>query len=82
MTVAEIKSELHKLIEDSQDANLLASIRDVLHHRVQQKQGDLWKALTPAQQKEVLEAFEQSKDPSNLVDHQVVREKYSKWLDD
>lgn len=40
----------------------------------------IWSNLSEAQKHEVEKTIEESKDESNLIDHEAVMKKYEKWL--
>jgi len=80
MTVTELKTNLHKLINRSQDKDLLSVVHDILEQREVSKPGDLWKSLTEEEKEELLNAEKESQNPSNLIAHDEVMKKYKKWL--
>ena len=69
MNSAELKSNLHQLIDGIQNKNLLESILALLTERKSSKTGALWNSLSDEQQQEVLDAYEESEDPNNLTPH-------------
>jgi hypothetical protein len=75
MGTAELKSNLHQLIDGIQNPKLLESLYEILEARKKSSKGGLWNSLTAEQQKEVLTAFDESENPENLVPHsQMLRE--------
>ena len=80
MTATDLKTKLHKLIDQSKNQDLLSTIHDVLEIRKDSKPGEMWKSLTKDEKKELLEAEKESRIPSNLVTHEEVMKKYQKWL--
>ena len=80
MTVAELKTNLHKLIDRSQDEDRLAVVHDILEQREESKPGDLWKSLTAEEKEVLLKAEKESQNPSNLITNDEVMKKYNKWL--
>lgn len=67
MKAIEIKSNLHQLIDNIQNVNLLTSIYEVLNSTQTQKDGELWNSLTELQKAEVMEAYYESEDESTLI---------------
>jgi TRAP-type C4-dicarboxylate transport system substrate-binding protein len=41
---------------------------------------DWWDELPPEQQTRLSKSIEESYDPENLIDHEVMRQKHAKWL--
>ena len=78
MTVTELKTNLHKLIDSSQDEELLSVVHDILEQREVSKPGDLWNSLTEEEKEELLNAEKESQNPSNLIAHDEVMKKYKK----
>ena len=72
MSTTEIKTSLHKIVDRIEDERLLRVIHDFLEVREKSAEGQLWKKLTPEQQKEVLQAYDDSENDSNLVDDEEV----------
>jgi len=68
MSTAEIKTNLHKIVDRIEDERLLRVIYDFLDVREKSTEGQLWKTLTTEQQHEVLQAFEDSENDSNLIE--------------
>ncbi len=72
MSTAELKSSLHKIVETIQDEQLLQTIYDFLKTSENNKPGKIWESLTADQKNEVLLAFEESENESNLVESSVI----------
>lgn len=72
MSTVELKASLHQLIDEIQNSNLLESLHDILAQQKNSKQGELWHALTESERKEVLDAYEESEEPDNLIPHSEV----------
>ena len=68
MSTTEIKTNLHKIVDRIEDERLLRAVCDFLEVREKSNEGQLWKTLTSEQQQEVLQAYEDSENDSNLVD--------------
>jgi hypothetical protein len=81
MKTLEIKSNLHKLIDGIDNEAQLTKAYQILETiTTVNEEGFLWSKLTPSEKDELLEIEKESHDPSNLIDHEVVMEKYKKWL--
>lgn len=76
MSTVELKSNLHKLIDDIQNTKLLKSLHDILVERKNAEAGTLWNSLTESQKKEVMEAYEESENPNNLTPHSEMLRKF------
>ncbi len=72
MSTTEIKADLHKIVDRIEDERLLRVILDFLEVREKSTEGQLWKELSPEQQQEVLQAYDDSEDDSNLIDDKEV----------
>jgi hypothetical protein len=72
MSTTEIKTNLHKIVDRIDDERLLKVIYDFLEVREKSNEGQLWQTLTTEQQQEVLQAYEDSENDSNLIDDEDV----------
>lgn len=68
MGTLEIKSNLHKIVDRIDNEQLLNAVYNFLKAREQSKEGAIWNSLSNDQKKEVLDAFEESEDDSNLIE--------------
>lgn len=68
MSTTEIKTNLHKIVDRIEDERLLRVIYDFLEVREKSNEGQLWETLTTEQQQEVLQAYDDSENDSNLID--------------
>ncbi len=80
MNTVELKRNFHNLIENIDNDNLLSNFYDLIKKRISSKEGQLWNRLTNEEQEELLLAFEESKDPQNLISHEEMKKKHKKWL--
>ncbi len=80
MSVTEIRSNLHNLIEKIESEELLSAIHDLLKQKEESKEGTLFNSLSKNQKKELLSSEEESRDETNLIDNDEVMKKYKKWL--
>jgi hypothetical protein len=72
MGTIELKSNIHKIVDGIQNEQLLKTIYDFLKVRETAKPGVLWSSLTEEQKQEVLLAYDESEDESNLIDREKV----------
>ncbi len=72
MGTVELKTNLHELIDNIENAELLESIFEFLSINKDLKPGKLWESLADGQKKEVLDAYEESEDEKNLIPHSQV----------
>ncbi|MEO5673274.1 MAG: hypothetical protein ABIQ74_01385 [Chitinophagales bacterium] len=79
METPELKSQLHHLIDQLDDPNILGEYYKEIKKAVAVSKTKLWDTLTDDQKQEVLLSYEESKDPGNLVDHETVMKKYDQW---
>jgi hypothetical protein len=72
MGTIELKSNIHKIVDEIQSEQLLQAIYDFLKSSEKNKSGRLWDTLTEEQKKEVLLAYDESEDENNLLDRDQV----------
>lgn len=72
MGTAELKSNLHKMVDRIEDERLLRATYSFLNERENSEEGRMWNSLTEDQKKEVLQAFDESEDNSNLINDEDV----------
>lgn len=80
MTVRELRSNLHQLIERIENEELLSAIHDLLMQKKESKEGKLFNSLSEEQERELLASEKKSHDESTLIDNDEVMKKYKKWL--
>ena len=68
MGTIELKSSIHKIIDGIQSEQLLQTLYDFLKVKETSTPGKLWDSLSQEQKNELLLAFEESEDESNLID--------------
>ncbi len=68
----ELKSNIHKIVDEIQSEQLLQAIYDFLKTREKNKSSRLWDTLTEEQKHEVLIACDESEDENNLLDRDQV----------
>jgi len=80
MSLANIKTDFHQLIDKIENEELLSSFYQLLVQRSQGKNEQLWENLTEVEKNELLLADEESKDSNNWISDEEVRQKHQQWL--
>ena len=75
MRTIELKSNLHKIVDQIEDERLLRAIYSFLKLRENSEDGRIWNSLTEEQKKEVMLAFDESEDEANLIEDKEVWKK-------
>lgn len=74
MGTAELKLNLHKIIDQIQSEQVLRTLYDFLKVR-EGKEGELWDSLTEEQKEEVLLAYDESEEKNNLMERDKIFKK-------
>lgn len=77
MNISELKNNFYNLIVILNDAEVLKEFYDGLILTTENK---LQTELSEKKKQEILLAYEESEDENNLIDDEIVREKYKKYL--
>ena len=80
MTALELKNNFHHLIDSIENENLLQEFYELMLRKRSSKDGRLWAMLSKDEIEELLLANEESENPDNLISHEDMKKKYSKWL--
>ncbi len=80
MTTLELKNNFHHLIDSIENKNLLQEFYELMLRKKASKDGRLWAMLSKDEIEELLLANEESENSDNLISHEEMKEKYSKWL--
>jgi len=81
MSTLELKNEFHSLIDKIEDAAILEQFFYIMEDAVNHPTSTtLWDGLSDGQREELLLSIEESKDPENLIPHEEMKKKHSKWL--
>lgn len=75
-----IKQQFHNLIDQVDDENVLTRYLGAISSEVNGESADFWNDLSPEEQADILEAYKESEDESNLISNEVVKQRYAKWL--
>lgn len=79
MSTAELKLNLHDLIEDIEDQSFLNAIYVMITHKAAPSAGLKWDELPEALKQEIEEGLEQA-EKGEVIEHKTVMKKYEKWL--
>ena len=75
MSTIELKSNIHKIVDNINSEQLLQTIYSFLKTRERSRTGKLWRSLTSGQKKELLLSYEESEDVDNLIERDKVLKK-------
>ena len=75
MSITELKNNFHHLIENAEDTEILKYFYEAFSYSLKNN----WK-ISEKERKQIMDAYEESEDENNLIDHQTVMEKHLKWL--
>lgn len=77
----QIKSRVYELVSKLSDETALARLQSMVTDLVlQQEDTESLHTFTEAQRRRVLDAYEESLNPSNLLSHEFVKARFAKWL--
>lgn len=79
MNTLELKGGMIEMIAQVKDKELLQHLYEIMSEVLIQTLSDKTQ-LSPAQEAKLALDIKASKDPKNLVDHQIVLKKMSRWL--
>ncbi len=78
MRIEELRSEFHELIDQINDPALLEQFYGAINQSIH-SENSLWNSLSPERQQDILTAYEESEDESNLISLSDIKEKYKEW---
>jgi predicted transcriptional regulator len=78
-TQTELKQELHEIIEQIKDVNILKAISVILKKEREHEKNDFYDALNPSLQASIDRGLAQIKSGETFP-HEEVRKRYEKWL--
>ncbi|MBD1394523.1 hypothetical protein [Mucilaginibacter glaciei] len=78
MSLAELKSEFHNLIDQIDDPEIIEQFYNAMSQSFN-SDGAMWNSLTPAQQQSVIDAYEESKNDDTLITLDELKIKYANW---
>lgn len=76
MGTFELKLDLHRILDNIDNEQLLRTIYDFLKERENSKEGQIWSTLSEDQKKEVYLSYEESEDGKNLKRWEDIKKKY------
>ena len=76
MSTALLKTELHQLVDQTDNESLLRMMFDMLQHANNSKKGTFWASLTEKQKQEILESAEDANSDEKLISWQSLMSKY------
>jgi hypothetical protein len=79
MTTNELKSNLHSLIENINDKNILSGFYQLLIKSKENKVGLLWNKLSSEQQNDLEQLARKNDSELNLISNEDIMKKYQKW---
>ncbi len=80
MTTIELKSNLHKLIDNINNDSVLSKFYELLEKANQTQEGALWSRLSTQEQQELLLIEKESHFSENLIPHHQMIKKHIEWL--
>ncbi len=80
MQTLDLKKNFHNLIDSIDNEILLLNFYELIKKRSKTKEGKLWNKLSEEEQKDLLNTFEESKNPEYLISHDEIKNKHKKWL--
>ena len=79
MSIIEVRNRFHALIEEVENPQLLQKFLDILSTTAHDKNSKLLSSLSEVEKNDLIKSYEESKDEGNLIAHEEVMNKYSKW---
>ena len=76
MATIELKSNLYKILDKTDNEQLLQTVYDFLKQSESAEKVQIWKTLTEEQKKEVYLSYEESQDDKKLIDWEDVKKKF------
>lgn len=67
METLELKSNIHKIIDEIKNEHLLQTLYDFLKYNEKKQSKGVWSSLTEAQKNEILLSFDESELDENLI---------------
>lgn len=80
MNTLELRLNFHKLIDNITNENMLNAFYEMMSNAKEQAEGSLWAKLTTEEKQELLETENESQNADNLISHNEMKAKHSKWL--
>ena len=78
MDVIELRTDLHNMIDRVKDSDILNAVKTLLKGKTA-RQDDWWDTISDEERAEIEEGVSEA-DRGEVIPHEEVMEKYSKWL--
>jgi len=75
-----VRNNIQNLLLMVDDELILQQFYNALVWLSKGEEGKVWQTLSNFQQEEVMEAYEESENPENLITHEDAKLRHSKWL--
>jgi hypothetical protein len=80
MTLLELKTNFHKLIDEINNDEVLNQFYEILSSTRDRQEGMLWNKLSNTEQKELVETEKLSHRDENLLSHDEMKLKNKRWF--
>jgi len=80
MTTLELKNNFHHLIDSIENENILQKFYELMLRKRSTRDGMLWGRLSKDEIDELLLVNEECENSEDLIPHENIQQKYSKWL--
>lgn len=80
MNTIELKNNFHLLIDRIENERILSKFYTIMNRANENKDGKLWKNLSPEDKEELLLSYSESENEEQLIPYTEVKKKYKKWL--
>ena len=74
------KENFYKLIDNISDEEVLKSYLSIFQKLLYSENGEIYKSLNSDEKQELLLSYNESFDENNLIDHNIIKDRYKKWL--
>ncbi len=83
MSNLELKGNILEMIAHINERDILEELKEIITDLMEldNKEDDFWNEIGDFEKNELMAAIEESKHEENLVSHEEVMKKYSKWLE-
>ncbi len=83
MSNLELKGNILEMIAHINERDILEELKEIITDLMEldNKEDDFWNEISDFEKNELMTAIEESKHEENLVSHEEVMKKYSKWLE-
>lgn len=83
MSNLELKGNILEMIAHIDDRDILEELKEIITDlmEVDNNEDDFWNEIGDFEKNELMAAIEEGKHEENLVSHEEVMKKYSKWLE-